>query len=105
LFLGAGIMALELPTAIPYFAAIALIIGSGRSLAAQLTVLGVYNVLFVAPLLAVLAAHLVAPQRTERALMPVGMWLRRHAILLLAIFVAVVGVVLIGLGIRGLATS
>ncbi len=104
LLLGAGIMALELPTAIPYFAAIALIIGSGRSLAAQLTVLGVYNVLFVLPLLVVLAAHLIAPQRTERALQPVGMWLRRHALLLLAIFVAVVGVVLIGLGIRGLAT-
>jgi len=105
LLLGAGIMAIEFPTALPYFAAIALIIGSGRNLLEQILVLGVYNVLFVAPLLLVLGAHFVAPQRTERALKPIGMWLRRHAMLLLALFVAIVGVVLIVLGIRGLASE
>jgi hypothetical protein len=103
LVLGASIMALELPTALPYFAAIALIIGSGRGLASQLTVLAVYNVLFVAPLLAILGAHLVAPQRTERALAPIGAWLRMHAIALLAGFVGLAGIVLVALGAKGLA--
>ncbi len=103
LVLGASIMAIELPTALPYFAAIALIIGSGRGLASQLIVLAVYNVLFVAPLLAILGAHLVAPQRTERALAPIGAWLRTHAIALLAGFVALAGVVLVVLGAKGLA--
>jgi cytochrome c biogenesis protein CcdA len=100
--LGAGIMAVELPTAIPYFAAIALIVGSDRGLITQVLVLTVYNVLFVAPLLAILGAHLVAPQRTERALAPIGAWLRTHAIALLAILIAVAGVVLVALGVKGL---
>lgn len=103
LLLGASIMAIELPTAIPYFAAIALIVGSGHSLISQVFVLTVYNVLFVAPLLAILGAHFVAPVRTARALAPIGAWLRTHAIALLAIFIAVVGVVLIALGVKGLA--
>jgi cytochrome c biogenesis protein CcdA len=43
--LGAGIMAFELPTAFPYFAAIAAIAASRSSIAAQLALVGVYNVL------------------------------------------------------------
>lgn len=103
LLLGVSIMAVELPTALPYFAAIAVIVGSGRSVAAQVVLLVEYNVLFVSPLLAILGAHVVAPHRTERVLVPIGAWLRTHALSALAVLATIAGVVLLGLGVHGLA--
>jgi cytochrome c biogenesis protein CcdA len=50
--LGAGIMAVELPTAVPYFAAIAAIVESGHNDSTQIALLVLYNIVFVAPLLA-----------------------------------------------------
>jgi cytochrome c biogenesis protein CcdA len=104
LVLGASIMAIELPTALPYFAALAVIIGSGRGIVSQLVLLAAYNLLFVLPLLAILAMHLVAPRRTERALEPVGRWLRTNALAALAVLAAVAGLALLALGLRGIAT-
>jgi cytochrome c biogenesis protein CcdA len=101
LVLGASIMAIELPTALPYFAALAVIIGSGRSIASQLVLLAAYNILFVLPLLVILAMHLVAPQRTERALEPIGTWLRTNAFGALAVLAAIAAVGLLAAGIRG----
>jgi len=43
ILLGATIIAVELPTAFPYFAAIAAAIGSGGSVARQMLLVGVYN--------------------------------------------------------------
>src|SRR5579875_3029830 len=51
--LGAGIAAVELPTAFPYFAAIVAIVGSGQSLGVRIMAVAVYNVIFVLPLLAI----------------------------------------------------
>lgn len=48
--LGAGIMGIELPTAVPYFAAIAGIVGSGHDDETQILLLLLYNLVFVAPL-------------------------------------------------------
>jgi cytochrome c biogenesis protein CcdA len=61
--LGAGIMAAELLTAFPYFAAIAAIAASRTSVVTEIGLLGVFNLVFVAPLLAVTAVRLLAGER------------------------------------------
>ena len=53
LLLGAGIMAIELPTAFPYFAAILAILGAVHGAAGQAALVALYNVIFVAPLIGV----------------------------------------------------
>jgi cytochrome c biogenesis protein CcdA len=60
---GAGISLVELPTAFPYFAALAAIVGSGKSAFTQIGVLVAYNAVFVAPLLAILGVRLLARER------------------------------------------
>jgi hypothetical protein len=61
--LGAGIMAVELLTAFPYFAAIAAIADSRASIVSEVGLLGVFNLVFVAPLLVVVLVRLVAGER------------------------------------------
>jgi hypothetical protein len=57
--LGVGVTAMELPTAIPYFAAIALISEAELPIRAWAPLLGIYNVIFVLPPMALLVGHLV----------------------------------------------
>ena len=61
--LGVTVTAMEIPTAIPYFAAIALISEAGLPVRAWAPLLGAYNVLFVLPPIALLAGHLVLQDR------------------------------------------
>ena len=58
--LGATITAVELPTAFPYFAAIAAIVGSGYDILRQVFLLVLFNVCFILPLL---GDHRDAPVR------------------------------------------
>ena len=53
LIAGASIAAVELPTAVPYFAVIAGIVASSASLPQEIGLLALYNVAFVLPLLAI----------------------------------------------------
>ena len=53
--LGAGIALANLPTAFPYFAVIAVIIGSGTDLATQASLIILFNLVVIVPLLAILA--------------------------------------------------
>jgi len=101
--LGATIAALELPTALPYFAAIAAIVGSGRGLAGQLTLVVVFNVVFISPVL-VMAAMLAisGPAATDR-LRAVGEWLRARWRVTFAVLAAAAGLLLVVLGATGLA--
>ena len=62
---GAGLVLVELPTAIPYFAVIAAVIGSGKPAVAQVLLLVIFNVCFVLPLLAALAFRLFAGERAR----------------------------------------
>lgn len=66
--LGATIIAVELPTAFPYFAAVAAIIGSGVSTAGRLCALALYNICFVLPLVAIFATLLFAGEQAEARL-------------------------------------
>ncbi len=54
---------MELPTAVPYFAAIALLTEAELPLRAWAPLLAAYNVIFVLPPLALLAGHLVLQGR------------------------------------------
>jgi cytochrome c biogenesis protein CcdA len=68
ILLGATIIAAELPTAFPYFAAIAAIVGSGNDTAAQLALLGIYNLCFILPLVAILLTLVLAGRHADELL-------------------------------------
>ena len=62
-FLGATVTVMELPTAVPYLGAIALISEAELSPRAWVPLLVVYNVIFVLPPILLLAGHLVLKDR------------------------------------------
>lgn len=65
---GAGLTIVGMPGAVPYFAAIDLILRAELALAPQLTALAFYNAVFVAPLFAIVALRLILGERSERLL-------------------------------------
>jgi cytochrome c biogenesis protein CcdA len=101
--LGATIMAVELPTAFPYFAAIAAIVGSGLGLARQLALLVLFNVCFVLPLLTILATLWLTPDHAQERLTQARLFLHRHWPIVLAGAALVVGLFVIVVGATGLA--
>lgn len=76
--MGAGIAGVELLTAFPYFAAIAMITGSGASNAGRLALLVLYCVVYTLPLIAVALIIAVMGERADRILRPAGTWLSAH---------------------------
>jgi hypothetical protein len=102
LALGAAIMGVELPTAFAYFAVITAVVASGKSLGAQALAILVYNLAFVAPLVAIMIIRLLAGARGEEMLLAAGRWLEAHAATVLASVVTVLAVVFIALGVIGL---
>lgn len=103
--LGAGIMAVELPTAFPYFAAIAAIVGSRFGTVTQVTLVLVFNVVFVLPLLALLVLLTVAGRRGAEIAAIARLKLQRHAPVVLPAALALIGIVLLALGAIGLARA
>jgi cytochrome c biogenesis protein CcdA len=100
--LGATIAAAELPTALPYFASLAAIIGSGFGLPRQLALVALFNVVFVAPLLAIMAVVAFGGERAELVLRRGGDWLRRRWPLVFASVALVAGLALFGFGLGSL---
>ncbi len=98
LLLGAGIMAVELPTAFPYFAVIVAVAGSGRGVADQIGALLLFNLAFVAPLLGILALRAFAGARGERALESLRGRIDAHGAKLVPALVLAIGIVLLVLG-------
>jgi cytochrome c biogenesis protein CcdA len=101
--LGGAIMAVELPTAFPYFGAIAAIVGSDAAVPAQVGLLLVFNAVFVSPLLALMVLSAFARERSGPLLELAQDHLRRHGAILLAIVALAVGVALVAVGAIGLA--
>jgi cytochrome c biogenesis protein CcdA len=101
--LGATIAAVELPTAFPYFAAIAAIIGSGFDPFRQLFLLVLYNLCFTLPLLLMIGTVIVAGDQAERVLASVRDFLERHWPVLLAALALLAGAFVATLGATGLA--
>ncbi len=101
--LGATIAALELPTALPYFAAIAAIVGSGEPLVTQLLLIVLFNAVFVSPVLAMIAMVALAGDRGAARLRSAGDWLRAHWRSLFSMLAGAAGLLLVVLGASGLA--
>ena len=103
--LGASIIVVELPTAFPYFAAIAAILGSGLGVVRGLVLLLVFNICFILPLLALLAVLTFGGKRTDRILCDVRSFLQRRWPHLLAGLIGLVGIVALFFGITGLVSG
>ncbi len=102
MLMGATIMAVELPTAFPYFAAIAAIVGAGLNPGKSFGLLLIFNLCFIAPLLGILLVLTVAGPRSERFLTLGRGFLERRWPHVVAILIGVVGVLAILLGVTGL---
>ncbi len=100
---GAGIMAVELPTALPYFAVIVAVAGSGRPVATQLALIMLFNLVFVAPLFAVFLVRQLAGTRGRSWLERRREAIDRHAGVAVAIVVLVIALILVAVGSTGLA--
>jgi cytochrome c biogenesis protein CcdA len=105
LIAGATIAVVELPTAVPYFAVIAAIVASSASVAAEIGLIVLYNVAFVAPLVAVLAVLVLAGDRADPLLQASATWLQRRWPTVLAGLLLVIGGALTVLGGKGLVAS
>jgi cytochrome c biogenesis protein CcdA len=103
LALGAAVTAVELPTAFPYFAAIAAIVGSDANVAEELLLLAVFNVAFLAPVLAIIAVLAAAGERAAPLLARLGRGLQRHWPVIVGALLLIAGVWAAVVGISGLA--
>lgn len=103
--IGAGLAGLELLTAFPYFAAIALIVGSGVSIAGKLTLLVVYCVIYTLPLIAIAVAFAVMGDQAERIMRPIGDWLLGHWPIIVGPITAAIGIAVLAFGIVQLSAA
>lgn len=100
--LGASITAVELPTAFPYFAAIAAIVGSGFDPFRQLFLLVLFNVCFVLPLIVIVGIVTFGGSQTEVMLTRFRDFLQRRWPVVLAWLLLLAGVIVVVLGVTGL---
>jgi cytochrome c biogenesis protein CcdA len=103
--LGAAIMAVELPTAFIYFGAISAVLASHRGAAAEVSVLVVYNALFVAPLVVIGALRRFAGDRVERSLASGSERLIAFGRLVVTALTGCAGALLLILGVIGLVLA
>jgi cytochrome c biogenesis protein CcdA len=99
--LGATIMAVELPTAFPFFGALAAIEGSGVDLTRKIFLIFLFVVCFVTPMLAMLGLLTFAGPRAQIELAKLSAFLQRRWPVLLAVAAVVGGLITIGLGATG----
>jgi cytochrome c biogenesis protein CcdA len=105
LLFGATIGALELPTAFPYFAAIATIVASGLNLVEQVALVAIYDACFVLPLLVIAVVLSVAGEPAVATLNRAREWLACHWPVLLSRLALVAGLFVLALGITGLTLN
>jgi cytochrome c biogenesis protein CcdA len=103
--LGATITAVELPTAFPYFAAIAAVVGSGQDVLRQIMLIVLFNLCFIAPLLAIVATLTFAGPNAVSWLIRGREFLERRWPTVLAVLALIAGIFVTLLGVTGLAQS
>jgi cytochrome c biogenesis protein CcdA len=102
--LAGGTLALiELPTALPFFAAIAALSASGEPLTIQIALVVLFQVLFLLPVLAIAIGCALARRRPGDRLTRIHQLVVRHAGSMVACLVLVAGIALVVLGVAGLA--
>jgi cytochrome c biogenesis protein CcdA len=100
--LGAGIAVVEIPTALPYFAAIAVIVGSELPAPSEVLLLAVFNLCFLLPVIALLVLRALAGERSRAWLFRVRGRVDAWLSTLAPVLVAIVGLVLVLIGAAGL---
>ena len=103
--LGLTLGAVELPTAFPYFAAIAAIVGSGVDVVAQIVLVAIYDFCFILPLLAIALAIVIAGEPAIARLTRGRRWLARHWPQVLSRLALVAGIFIVTLGVTGLTLN
>ncbi len=103
--MGAGIAGVELLTAFPYFAAIAMIVGSSVSDLGKLSLLLLYCLIYTLPLIAIAIVIAVMGERADRILGPAGAWLSAHWPVVVAPLTAAFGIGVLAFGIVQLAST
>ena len=99
--LGATITVFELPTAFPYFAAIAAVVSSGYGIWHRVFLILIFNVTFVLPLLAILAVLQFAGPNAQRVLSASRTWLERNWPVTLAVICLLAGAFCVLIGVTG----
>jgi cytochrome c biogenesis protein CcdA len=102
--LGATITAVELPTAFPYFAAIAAIVGSGFDIVRQIIVLLIFNICFISPLLVIIGILTFAGPDAQKLLATGRRKLEANWPWVLAVLALAAGLFVTALGVTGLAS-
>ncbi len=92
---GAGMTIVGIPGAVPYLAAIDLILRSDQTTRQEVMVLVVYNIVFVAPLAAIVALSLVLGERSQRLLHNIRGFFDRWGQRLIVSLMLVLGALLI----------
>ncbi len=100
--LGATITAVELPTAFPYFAVIAAIVGSGLGPGRQLVLLLLFNLCFILPLLLIVATLWVAGDHALPILARGRQFLQRRWPVVLSGLALLAGTFVVVLGVTNL---
>jgi cytochrome c biogenesis protein CcdA len=103
--LGATITAIELPTAFPYFAAIAVIAGSGVDRTGQIVLLVLFNLCFVLPMIAIFALLVLTGDRSTMTLARIRDRLRAHWPAWLAGLALLAGSVVALIGLSGVVSA
>ena len=99
LLLGAGIAAVELLTAFPYFAAIAMVLGSSVSGPSKVFLLVLYNVIYVLPLIAIVVVRAIMGEKGAELLVPISAWIETRWPVIAAPIAVVAGAALTVYGI------
>ncbi|HTU87717.1 MAG TPA: GAP family protein [Solirubrobacteraceae bacterium] len=103
--LGASITAVELPTAFPYFAAIAAIVGSDPGPVRGLVLLVLFNFCFVLPLIGIVATLTFGGDQADRLISTGRDFMQRHWPSVLASLALVAGLFVALLGATGIAAT
>jgi hypothetical protein len=103
--LGGGIAGLELLTAFPYFAAIAMIVGSSVSDPGKVALLGLYCIVYTLPLIGIAVVCLVMGDRAEGVLRPVVAWVFTRWPVIVGPLAAIIGTGLTAYGIVKLSST
>ena len=101
--LGAGMTLVDLPTAFPYFAAIAAIVGRDVGDLSAIALLVVFNLMYVVPILLMLVAAVALQERAAPALVRVRDSVARWSPLVLSVVTLLVGIALVADSVRGLS--
>jgi cytochrome c biogenesis protein CcdA len=100
--LGAGMTAVDLPTAFPYFAVIVAIVGKDIHVLPEIGLLLLFNLMYVLPLIAIIAVAATLGDRAAEPLKKVQDFVTRWSPILLAGLSAGLGVAVLVAGISGL---